>query len=149
HVKEDKVKGAVCHRTVGLFQSDDDLAKYGYPAITPIRGVDIAAAVRTDECGREDGRICALGPANPPFGKSGDMPFEEAAGHLRKQFPGVNVNAVMLLIAAKGVIQRGDFGEIPQVFIVGQSGSGKSKTATLAAELCGDKAAERRLLRDE
>jgi hypothetical protein len=124
---------------LGEFQSGRDLSDRGYPPLVPLRGVDLAARVRPD-----DGKVRVVVPANPPFRyrPEGARDLAKAEHYIRQCFPTVNLNALRLLIAAKGLIQRGDLNDAPQIYLVGQSKSGKSAHARLAAELACDRVTE-------
>jgi hypothetical protein len=119
---------------LGEFKSGLDLTERGYPAITPIRGVDLAKLVRPFH----DERIYAVVPASPPFKYREPGGIAEAEEYIGRCFPGVNLNLLRLLIAAKGLIQRGDLIDVPQIFVSGQSGAGKSVHVHLAAQLACD-----------
>jgi hypothetical protein len=144
---EVKIKTGVSDAKLGQFQGPFDLSRFGYPAIVPLRGLDIAARVRPFE----DEQIYAVTGAKPAFRyrPKGERDMEKVEGTIRRCFPHVNLNALRLLIAAKGLVQRGDFNDVPQVYIIGQSGAGKSAHARLAAELACDRVAELRFATDQ
>jgi hypothetical protein len=79
-------------------------------------------------------------PAKPPF-VHGQGDVAKAEARILECFPGVNLDALRLLIACKGLIQRGDLIDVPQVFLTGQSGAGKSVHVHLAAQIACDRAA--------
>jgi hypothetical protein len=117
---------------LGTFEGAGDLSKHGYRSIFPIRGADLAEHVRPE---RSD-RIYVI----PPKGSSakcdrGDI--KRAEEGILKCWPTVNLDALRLIIAAVGVVQRGNILDIPQIFIKGQSKSGKTIHAHLAAQILG------------
>jgi hypothetical protein len=119
------------------FQGAFDLSDYGYVALTPIRGVDMARRTRQDRK-----RYYVVAQADPPFkyysAKNCDLPWAER--HILDSYPDTFFDLLRLMIAAKGVIQGGCFLNIPQIFLTGQSDARKTAHATLAAHLCCDKA---------
>jgi hypothetical protein len=132
----EKGKVAVSTKSLGELQGSFDLTARGYTPIIPLRGTDLAWRTRPG-----DGPICAVVPADPPFGyrEEKERNIEEAEKVLRDNFPGVRLDVLRLLIAAKGVIQRGDGTEPPKVFLLGQSEAAKTAHVLLAAELCCDR----------
>jgi hypothetical protein len=124
---------------LALFRGDDDLSKYGYPPVIPLRGVDIANRVRDPFT---DTRVYATVQADPPFKYRPSRDMEAVERTIRGCYPSVNLNLLRLLIACKGLVQRGDPLDVPQVFITGQSGSGKSMHARLAAQIACDRVEE-------
>jgi hypothetical protein len=121
---------------LGMFLGAFDLTKQGYPPIQPLRGMDLADSARL-----ETGRVYAVVPADPPFvyRPADKRDVDKAESVLTESFPGVRLDVLRLLIAAKGIIQRGDCTEPPKVFLLGQSGAAKTAHALLAAELCCDR----------
>jgi hypothetical protein len=137
---DEKGKEKVCRALVGRFQGSYDLTEYGYASITPLRGVDIGRRDRDPMC--TDRTVYAVAQSEPPFryrdaAKRAKIDPEKT---LRGCFPGVDLNLLRLLIAAKGRIQSGAYQNAPQLFITGQSGAGKSVHVLLAAQLCCDAA---------
>jgi hypothetical protein len=141
----DKGKLASGRLNLGVFLGGIDLAGYGYPAITPIRGADIAQPVRP----HDDMKIYATVAANPPFRYRVERDMVKVESTIESCYPTVNLNLLRLLIAAKGLVQRGELVDIPQVFITGQSGSGKSAHSRLAAEIACDRIEELRFVKDQ
>lgn len=139
-VNGEKVKTGVSPVKLAKFMDGFDLTSEGYPNINILRGVDIAARARS----LNDEGIYALALANPAFRyrRREERDMEAVAAHFERCFPGLNLALLKLLIAAKGVLQRGGNPEIPRVFIVGQSGASKSTTARLAANITGEVEAE-------
>ena len=64
--------------------------------------------------------------------------MKEVYARLERCFPGVRIDLLKLLLAAKGVLQRGGNPEIPRILIHGQSGAAKSAHVRLAANLTGE-----------
>jgi hypothetical protein len=121
---------------LGTFLGGFDLTRHGYPPIQPLRGMDLPEHVRFDTR-----QVYAVVPADPPFvyrpADKRDAAKMESV--LSFSFPGVRLDVLRLLIAAKGIVQRGDCTEPPKVFLLGQSGAAKTAHALLAAELCCDR----------
>jgi hypothetical protein len=136
--EKDKIK--VDPVRLGVFSGDYDKTEYGYPPIIPLRGADLAEYVRP----MEDERVYAKVPAKPPFKYRASRDIEAARRIVEECYPGINIKLVYLLIACKGLVQRGELIDVPQVFITGQSGGGKSMTARLAAQIACDSADEMR-----
>lgn len=130
-IKTDKLK-------LGIFESNGCLIDYGYPPLEPIRGVDIAELIPVGDNEQNRKSIPALVPSEPPIeycDRAGNkFDYKE---HIRRRFPGVNINLLKLLIAAKGFSQRSS-SEPPRILITGQSGGGKTAHVLLAAVMTGD-----------
>jgi hypothetical protein len=139
-VDGEKLKTGLSPVKLAKFMDGFDLTADGYPNINVLRGVDLASAARPFE----DHGIYALAPADPPFRyrRREDRDMTAVAAHFERCFPGIRLDLLKLLIAAKGVLQRGGNPEIPRLFIVGQSGASKSTTARLAANITGEVEAE-------
>lgn len=119
---------------LGEFLDNGDLSEAGYPAIHPLRGVDLRDASKIP-----DGPVMGVVPAVPPFQyrRKADRDAAWVGEYLNEQFPGVRLDVLKLLIAGKGIAQLNP-PEPPRVMIVGQSGSAKTAHVALAAELACD-----------
>jgi DNA polymerase len=129
---------------LGLFRGVDDLSAFGYPRVQPVRGMKIfwhwragqdprvVRAVVVPEHLREE----ALRPRYVPATKR--MPIKEAERLVSESFPGVNLDYLKLLIAARGCAEGGA-GQPPMIAVDGPTGSGKSGTVRIAAALIGDR----------
>jgi hypothetical protein len=132
----------VSSHKLGMFLGGFDLTRHGYPPIQPLRGMDVAERIHFDpSLFAPPGQVYAVLPADPPFVyRSKDKrDLAHAEKVLSDSFPGVRLDVLRLLIAAKGIIQRGDCTESPKIFKRGQSGSAKTAHALLGAELCCDR----------
>lgn len=124
-------------KVVEELASTDDLAPYGYPALTRVWGVQL-----TKLQDLPDNRVFAVLQRNgdPQYLPSARRMPEDAAWQvLERHFPGLNRPAIELLIAAKGCSEHRT-GLPPMVFFTGPTGAGKTQTVDLAASICGDRA---------
>jgi hypothetical protein len=134
-IKSDRLK-------TGMFESNGDLSDYGYPFLEPIRGADIARLIPMSDGNEQSSKgIPALIPSDQPFRYQNQSARTESKfdykEHIKKRFPGVNIDLLKLLIAAKGFCQR-SASEPPRLLITGQSGGGKTATVLLAAVITRD-----------
>ncbi|NLX98220.1 MAG: hypothetical protein GXY83_18835 [Rhodopirellula sp.] len=131
---------------LGIFRGVDDLSRFGYAAVRPIRGIKLAgrwtsanseqavqATVLPDYLRPDEMR--KFRPRYVP--RANRMPRAEAECVLSESFPGINHNYVRLLIAARGCSEVGT-GQPPRIAVDGPSGAGKSLTATITAGMLGD-----------
>jgi hypothetical protein len=136
--------GKVNHERVSRFTQNIDLSEYGYPAVTPIRGLRIYSHRLAFSDGERISVVVPSGvlrsPANDrfrpryvPVGRRLSDPWAV----VERSLPGVNRQFVRLLIAAKGIAE-GQVGLPPNVLVCGPTAAGKSTMTTLAAALCGD-----------
>jgi hypothetical protein len=101
---------------VGQFQGVDDLSRYGYVAIQPVRGMKIFHQY-LPPVDRSSVRAVVAPPAlmpeaaapyrpryRPPQRR---MPLQEAERLLLQSFPGIDLNYLRLLIAARGCSEGG------------------------------------------
>lgn len=121
-----------------------DVTEYGYPDVTFIRGCKIYGIhlpQRTDEIVRTIIRkeFADCKPTYLPQSKR--MSENDFWGLIESEFPGIDKNYLMLLIAAKGA-SEGRMCQCPFILVTGPSGSGKSTTPHIAAGIVGDKAEE-------
>jgi hypothetical protein len=130
---------------VELLSQNIDLTENGYPPVTTIWGTRVTrfltlsdkrvyVTLSTETLRNEE--MQWRRPRYIPLSKRGAV--EEAWRTLERIYPGVDRNAVTLLIAAKGCIESA-IGLPPMVFFSGPSGAGKSSTIALAAGICGDR----------
>src|SRR5262249_20104377 len=132
---DDKKKKYVVNAAlVGEFQGAGNLTARGYPPVVAIPGADLADEVRPDT-----GRIYVPLPSRMPFTylpeELRDMKAAEAI--LTSSFPTINLQLLRLLLVAAGFAQRDDSPYPPMVFLTGLTGSGKTATAYVAAEVLG------------
>jgi hypothetical protein len=123
----------------GELRGAHDLSTYGFPAVTPIHGVDLAGAGSLIGADVADIRVSV--PAKrypfkyvPPAERL--ISYGPYESHFDTYFPGVNLDAVRLLIGALAFAQTRT-GEAPMIFISGQSGAAKTRHAELAVVACG------------
>jgi hypothetical protein len=131
---------------LGTFRGVDDLSGFGYPRVEPVRGMKIfhhwhhnkdphvvRAVVLPDFLQPEKMR-----PFRPRYiAKSERMPPADVEAVVNTSFPGINMNYLRLLVAARGC-SEGRIGQPPLIAVDGPSGSGKSMTVAVAAALIGD-----------
>lgn len=124
------------------FLNDGDLAEYGYPDVTFLRGCRIFGQFNpVDELVKVIVRK-EFNNCQPKYvSETVRMPSDEAWKLLDSEFPGINHNYIKLLIATKGA-SEGRLCQCPFLLVNGPSGAGKSTTVHIAAGICGDKADE-------
>lgn len=137
-------QGAANAETVSRFTQNIDLSEYGYPAVTPIRGLRIYSQRLPFS---DEDRISVVVPSGILRAASMEryrpryIPKEKRIPDpwaiIEQSLPSVNREYVKLLIAAKGVAE-GQVGLPPNILVCGPTASGKSTMATLAAAICGD-----------
>jgi hypothetical protein len=136
-------------KTLARLYTPDDLTDVGYPSVVPLLGCDLRGTMPETFAPTE--HYTAVVPVNPPFvyRKPDDRKvLGESYGRLlESQFPGVNIDVLKLLVAAKGFSQRRP-SEPPLIFINGQSGGGKTTTVLLAANLACDKLTQTHMCKD-
>ncbi len=114
------------------------LERYGYPHLRPVWGLPIYSQHNDPKYPYEIEMF--KGPGLPPTYRRADQRISEVDAWARMQeaFPGINRNAIKLLIAAKGCAEAdGTFP--PFVFITGPTASAKSTSVVVAAAICGDR----------
>lgn len=140
--------GAPIGETVDRFLQAIDLTEEGYPSIYAIPGISLANRYG---CTIDD-RITTVIPlddlANPRLAsrrpryvpeRHRDM--ETAWGLVDEVYPGIDHNYLLLLLAAKGVVET-RMGLPPNIIVSGYTSSGKTSTIQLAAAITGDKCSE-------
>lgn len=129
---------------VELLAQSVDLAPNGYPALTPIWGCQLTSAQQLP--GNRVYTVLQTAELRNPAMQSAwpqyvpvlqRMPENIAWDLLDGVFPGVDRNAVRLLIAAKGCSEL-KAGLPPMIFITGPTGAGKTGVVLIAAAICGD-----------
>lgn len=120
---------------VAEFTNNGDLTLYGYPSLEPAGGIDFVRLVGWNPPITTS--VPALIPLSPPFEY---RPPERRNRYTRDDiqafFPNVNFGLLELLIAASAFCQLRP-PEPPRIYIVGQSGAGKTAHVCLAAEMLG------------
>jgi hypothetical protein len=122
-----------------------DLLQWGYPALTPVRGVRIYG----QRLAYPDGRLPFVSPAREFVGEfapryrppTDRLALTAARAVLERTFPGINFEYLAFLIALKGIAESGT-AQSPFALVVGPSGSAKSTTVHVAASICGDRVTE-------
>ncbi|VTT98865.1 unnamed protein product [Gemmataceae bacterium] len=142
-------------RTLAALLSDDDAAAAaaGYPPLRPIRGVDFFGQVGDPDV---PGTPFVLAPGRTPF-KYRRREERERVEHVgcsawelvERQFPGINRGYLKLCIAGPGYTQRAGITENVAVNVTGVSGSGKTTTAELGADMAGVTCTSAKLKADE
>lgn len=121
-----------------------DLEEHGYPNIDFLRGAKVYGQFLPTR--GTDIQKCVIHKSlrsSPPqyLPKTKRQPLREYAAIFEEEFPGLELDYLRLLIAAKGV-SEGSLSQCPFLLINGPSGSGKSTAVHIAAGICGDKAEE-------
>jgi hypothetical protein len=113
----------------------------GWVPVTPLHGVDMWEGRDHD-----DDRIRVVIPGDPPFQRRRleHETLNDAQVFIESFFPGVNFDYLRLCIYAKAFAQLFPT-EPPIIYAIGQSGSGKTHTWLLAAEIALCKAMEIKL----
>ena len=116
-----------------------DLTAKGYPALTPIRGVDMLQQIGNPE--NASGRIPFLVPADPQHtyypAADRDGGGVEWRHHFSREFPGIDTDCLKLLIGTAGFSQRLSLTEPIRIMFTGPTGSGKTTTVDVAADVLG------------
>jgi hypothetical protein len=135
---------------IARFEQPVGLAAFGYVPLRPVWGVRITE--RSVAC-RDTTHVPIVlqtpglthpgaEPLRPRYVPAGRRVAEgDAWAVLERAFPGLNREAVKLLVAARGCQEAGD-GMPPFVFISGPSGGSKSSLVHIAAAICGDRMTE-------
>lgn len=121
-----------------------DCEQHGYPNIEFLRGVQIFGHHLKYRNNVVYKRVITKSlRGNPPqyLSKTKRMPEKQYNNLFTDEFPGLEMDYLKLLVAAKGV-SEGQTSQCPYLLINGPSGSGKSTVPHLAAGICGDKAEE-------
>jgi hypothetical protein len=104
---DDKGKTKHNRGRLGQFLGEGELTSFGYPAVTPLRGVDMADGARAFD----DERVYVVVPARPPFkyrpAATRDMAAVEAT--IQRCFPAININLLRLLSQRRGLYSGGTF----------------------------------------
>ncbi len=126
-----------------------DLTEIGYPAVTPIRGIQLTQF--QDQIGD---KILTIIPtevrpdARARYVQHGmRIDIDLAWTRIETVFPGVNRNLIKVLIAGAGCVEQ-RAGLAPMLFLQGPTGVGKSSHVELAAGIIGDGFTEIRHERD-
>jgi hypothetical protein len=134
HVDE-KGKGKLRMDPVREAECIGDAKISGYPPILPVHGVDLARHAKL--IGSGTGTVRVEVPADRhPFRYVEPHERGDYEQHFATYFPGVNLDVVRLGIGALAFAQT-NAGEVPMIFITGQSGAAKTRHAELAAVACG------------
>jgi hypothetical protein len=128
-------KGKLGVDTVRRGELNGDAEIYGYPPILPIHGVDLARQAGLIGSGCETVRV-EVRAGRHPFRYVEPHDRGDYEQHFAKYFPGVNLDLVRLGVGALAFAQT-NAGEVPMIFITGQSASAKTRHAELAAVACG------------
>jgi hypothetical protein len=154
YIDDDENEEKVNPLTLSIFAQNGDLSAYGYPALIPVRGVDFRWHERLCiSIPRDPGAwpsVHAVVPADPPFQERKVTPEAIAwmQQYVNASYPGVDFQLLRLLIAAKAVTQLNP-SEPPLIMISGASGSAKTATVLLAAEIACDTVATISMGRDK
>ncbi len=132
---------------VARLDQPTDLTELGYPALTPIWGLRVYShrlplrdpavlpvVLYPRELAHESSAHARPRYRLPEHREYGE---DEAWEVLETVFPGLNRNAVKLLIAAKGCAE-GEVGLPPLLFFSGPTSSAKTSSVMVAAAVCGD-----------
>jgi DNA polymerase len=113
----------------------------GYAEIIPIRGLRLWGIHNDYPPDRRVRGVLPTQAAYPPryLAKAHRLPEADAWAAIEKSFPGIDRAYLSLLIVARGLAESG-VGAVPMILVEGSSGSGKSATVLLAADLIGDTA---------
>lgn len=137
--------GEVNRALVETLETQGDLMRYGYPPITPVRGISIFGQYQDSPQGEFPLVVATdnLTSTQVPRYHNTTTPEQETQAWRvwETEFPGLNRRLIQLLIAAKG-ISEGEVGLAPFIFIYGVSKAGKSSHVNLAAQMCGDRNTE-------
>jgi hypothetical protein len=123
---------------VARFLQATSLERYGYPHLRPVWGLPIYSQHNDPKYPYEITMF--KGPGQPPryLPRGQRINEDEAWGRVQHAFPGLDRNAIKLLIAAKGCAEAdGTFP--PFIFITGPTASAKSTSVVVAAAICGDR----------
>lgn len=144
--RADDGKSKIDRSRVVAFEQSFDLARYGYPSLTPVFGMKlwplngdatIHAVVQTRELSTD--AMASHRPQYVPADRR--MPEERMWKYFEECCPKLNRNLLMLLIAARATAEGGA-SMPPIVFVTGPTGASKSLTSFMAASVCGDKNTE-------
>lgn len=121
-----------------------DCEHHGYPDIEFLRGVKVYGQHLNYRSKVIYKQVMTKSlRADPPsyLSKAKRMKEKEYTTIFKDEFPGLEMDYLKLLVAAKGV-SEGQTSQCPYLLINGPAGSGKSTVPGLAAGICGDKAEE-------
>jgi DNA polymerase bacteriophage-type len=131
---------------LAVFRGVDDLTRFGYPRVQPVRGMKI---YHQWQAGQDPHVVRAVvlpqhlqpeafRPFWPRYVQAAKrMPLQQAEAILEGSFPGINFPYIRLLIAARGCAES-DLGQPPKIIVDGPSGAGKDASVKIAAALIGD-----------
>jgi hypothetical protein len=129
------------------FDQPQDISYLGYPALSPVWGIKVYGhrlPLRDPTklpivLHRKEFQADCMSVFRPRYLASDARRLtEEAAWRvLEGPFPGLNRDAVMLLVAAKGAAE-GEVGLPPMIFISGPTGAAKTSSIMIAAGITGD-----------
>ncbi len=112
-----------------------DLTRFGYPAISPVYGYHVAGLLD-----RPQYTVPVLLHNIKDVNRRPKYVNKRAGwGELERVFPGMNKQAIKLLIAAKGCIEHGA-GIEPMLFFTGPTGASKTASVQISAAILGDAA---------
>jgi hypothetical protein len=136
-IKVDRVRHEMLTQSI-------DLTKIGYPPLVTVWGIQLTQFQQLPE-----NKIYVLQHSASLRGPSCELrrpkyllpdarlSSDDAWTEIERAFPGIERNAVRLLIAAKACSEHRS-GLPPMVFLTGPTGSGKSATIEVASAICGD-----------
>jgi len=141
---DEKKKSRIRPDILARLKQTVDLSDIGYPSVDVVRGCKIF-----DHWMRSSHHAYSIVLQSPLLSKRENEPYRpqyipeekrdiDFAWHcLEEPFPGLNRQAIEVLIAAKGIAE-GRIGLPPFFYFSGQSGAAKSASALIAAAICGD-----------
>ena len=140
--------GMAIGETVDRFLQAIDLTDEGYPSIFAIPGISLAGRYG---CASDD-RITTVIPLDdlvaprlanrrPRYVPESQRDMDAAWKAIEEVCPNIDRNYLMLLIAAKGVVET-RVGLPPNIIVSGYTSAGKTTTIHLAAAITGDKCSE-------
>lgn len=112
-----------------------DITRFGYPAVSPVYGFQVTRFLEPPAHKVPVLLHTLKDESKRP--KYTSTRVADAWSELDKVFPGLNRNAIRLLIAAKGCTEGGA-GIEPMLFFTGPTGAGKTASVQIAAAICGD-----------
>lgn len=154
YVGEEGEVGTSARTLAALLNDDDDAAAAaGYPPLRPIRGVDFFGQVGNPDV---PDTPFVLAPGRTPFKyrRPAERERIEPVGWsawelLDDQFPGIDHSNLKLVIGGIAYTQKAGVTEAVKAMVTGLSGSGKTTTIELAAELVGVNCTSAKLKADE
>lgn len=137
----------VAAEKLAILRGIDDLAEYGYPAISPLRGMRVGTHWISPPHQHTIPKVVvpiylkeAAAAFRPKYlSACKRLSEDDAFVVLERATPGINRNYLKLLIAARGYMELG-VGPPAMIVVTGPTGAAKSMTVTIAAMLLGDEA---------